>query len=67
MGLHTNIKVLRHPSTLIPFMWSHHEKLVIVDQKIGFLGGLDLCYGRMDNHKHLLFDPADTGGADPDK
>lgn len=23
--------------------WAHHEKLVVVDRKIGFMGGLDLC------------------------
>ena len=23
--------------------WSHHEKLVVVDKKVAFLGGLDLC------------------------
>lgn len=56
-SLNRNIKVLRHPNfILIPFLWSHHEKIVIVDQKVGFLGGLDLCYGRMDNSKHLLSD-----------
>lgn len=48
---------MRHPKyLLIPFLWSHHEKLVVVDQKVGFLGGLDLCYGRMDNSKHKLTD-----------
>jgi phospholipase D1/2 len=30
--------------------------MVIVDQKIGFLGGLDLCYGRYDTSKHHIFD-----------
>jgi hypothetical protein len=30
--------------------------MVVVDQKVGFLGGLDICYGRMDNKKHNLFD-----------
>ena len=37
-------------------MWSHHEKMVVVDEKIGFMGGLDLCYGRMDNSNHEIFD-----------
>lgn len=30
-------------------MWSHHEKIVVIDQKIAYIGGLDLCYGRYDN------------------
>ncbi|KRW98761.1 Phox homologous domain [Pseudocohnilembus persalinus] len=55
-SLHPNIKVLRHPNYTLPFKWSHHEKLVIIDQAIGFIGGLDLCYGRFDNKDHLLFD-----------
>ncbi|KAL4471562.1 hypothetical protein ABPG74_008455 [Tetrahymena malaccensis] len=62
MGQHQNIKVIRHPKTLIPFMWSHHEKMVVIDQKVGFLGGLDICYGRMDNQKHHLFDTVEEEG-----
>ena len=47
-----------HPNYLmIPFMWSHHEKMVIVDQTIAYLGGLDLGYGRFDSKMHLLTDP----------
>jgi len=41
---------------MIPMLWSHHEKMVVVDQSVGFLGGLDLCYGRMDSNDHKLFD-----------
>ncbi|CAA2969309.1 phospholipase D zeta 1 [Olea europaea subsp. europaea] len=38
---------------------SHHEKLVIVDHNICFIGGLDLCFGRYDatNHKVGDFPP----------
>lgn len=31
-SLHDNIKVYRHPNDTIPILWSHHEKMVIVDQ-----------------------------------
>lgn len=31
------------------FLWSHHEKLCIVDQSIAFVGGADLCAGRWDD------------------
>lgn len=56
-NLHHNIAVLRHPGYLLPtFLWSHHEKMIVIDQELGFLGGLDLCYGRMDTHDHHLFD-----------
>ncbi|CAD5212970.1 unnamed protein product [Bursaphelenchus okinawaensis] len=58
-GLHPNIKVMRHPDHYFgtgTFFWSHHEKLIIIDQLIAFVGGLDLCYGRWDNSTHVLAD-----------
>jgi len=30
--------------------------MVVIDQKIGFMGGLDLGYGRMDTKRHSLTD-----------
>lgn len=36
--------------------WAHHEKLVIVDNKLGFMGGLDLCFGRWDTNQHSIAD-----------
>jgi phospholipase D1/2 len=41
--------------------WAHHEKLCLVDGKIAFMGGLDLCYGRWDTNQHAIADahPAD--------
>ena len=59
---HDNIKVLRHPNYSISslftmFQWSHHEKVVVVDRSVAFVGGIDLCFGRWDTHSHLLTDP----------
>jgi phospholipase D1/2 len=53
-----NIKVLRHPDHVSAgvLLWAHHEKLVIIDQSYAFVGGIDLCYGRWDDHKHRLTD-----------
>lgn len=53
-----NIKILRHPDHAKAgvFLWAHHEKIVVVDQTIAFLGGIDLCYGRWDDHFHRLTD-----------
>ena len=49
-SLSSNIKIIVHPNyILIPFLWSHHEKVVIIDQKVAYMGGLDIGYGRMDN------------------
>jgi phospholipase D1/2 len=59
--LHSNISVIRHPySTPNSFIyWSHHEKIVIVDQRIAYIGGIDLCLGRYDTDEHLLFEKND--------
>lgn len=35
---------------------SHHEKIVIVDYQICFIGGLDLCFGRYDTFEHKVND-----------
>ena len=51
-----NIEVIRHPSKLI-FLWSHHEKSVTIDQKISYMGGLDLCFGRWDLADNPITDP----------
>ena len=54
-----NIHIIRHPQFNImggTILWSHHEKIVCIDQKIAFLGGLDLCYGRWDTQGHKLTD-----------
>ncbi|EER25243.1 Phospholipase D active site motif containing protein [Coccidioides posadasii C735 delta SOWgp] len=36
--------------------WAHHEKLCIVDGKVAFMGGLDLCFGRWDTYHHSISD-----------
>lgn len=41
-------------------LWSHHDKIVVVDQKIAFVGGIDLCYGRWDDHLHRISDLSPT-------
>ncbi|CAF1160558.1 unnamed protein product, partial [Didymodactylos carnosus] len=56
----TNIKIIRHPrhhvTSGMQLLWSHHEKCVIIDQKIAFIGGIDLCYGRWDDDLMRLVD-----------
>ena len=61
---HKKIEVLLHPdaNTMLWYgskgtgLWSHHEKIVIVDQSLAFVGGIDLCFGRWDTHNHELTD-----------
>lgn len=57
VNLHQNIKVTRHPKDAFDLLWSHHEKLVVIDQQIGYVGGLDLCWGRFDTNEHPLYEP----------
>ncbi|XP_027165405.1 phospholipase D zeta 1 isoform X1 [Coffea eugenioides] len=68
LGIHENVRVLRYPdhfSTGV-YLWSHHEKIVIVDHHICFLGGLDLCFGRYDSFDHKVGDypPCNWPGKD---
>ncbi|KAL4986500.1 hypothetical protein BDW68DRAFT_178718 [Aspergillus falconensis] len=44
--------------------WAHHEKMVIVDQQLAFVGGIDLSYGRWDMIQHPI---ADSHPQDPRK
>ncbi|GAA6029863.1 hypothetical protein JCM8097_001084 [Rhodosporidiobolus ruineniae] len=57
-GLHPNIHVQRSPShtSTGTLLWSHHEKMCVIDETIGFMGGLDLCFGRWDTPGHVLID-----------
>lgn len=48
------IKVLQHPLGVLPTFWSHHEKLVIVDQQYAYMGGLDMGFARYDNSSHRI-------------
>ncbi|KAK6187642.1 hypothetical protein SNE40_005621 [Patella caerulea] len=59
LNLHpTNIKIMRHPDHLPGgvLLWAHHEKMVVIDQNVAFIGGIDLCYGRWDTAEHKLKD-----------
>lgn len=54
-SMHPNIQVILHPPTT-PFVWTHHQKSVVVDDLIGFCGGIDLAWGRYDNASHTIVD-----------
>ncbi|KAI2773967.1 phospholipase D/nuclease [Daldinia loculata] len=58
-----NITVMRHPdhnflenAADMTFYWAHHEKFIVIDYEMAFIGGLDLCFGRWDDHQHILSD-----------
>ncbi|KAJ9181873.1 hypothetical protein P3X46_005920 [Hevea brasiliensis] len=58
LSIHENVRVLRYPDHFSSgvYLWSHHEKLVIVDHQICYIGGLDLCFGRYDTGEHRVGD-----------
>ncbi|XP_053566112.1 phospholipase D1 [Bombina bombina] len=58
LRVHPNIKVMRHPDHMSSsvYLWAHHEKLVVIDQSVAFVGGIDLAYGRWDDDEHRLTD-----------
>jgi phospholipase D1/2 len=65
---HGNIHVLRHPDHNVfenagdmTQFWAHHEKFVVIDYALAFIGGLDICYGRWDVRQHLLADVHPSG------
>ncbi|KAH3663586.1 hypothetical protein OGAPHI_004987 [Ogataea philodendri] len=60
LDLHPNVYVLRSPNQLMQnvYFWAHHEKLVIIDHTVCFVGGIDLCYGRYDTPDHSIIDDA---------
>ncbi|KAJ3522500.1 hypothetical protein NM208_g12834 [Fusarium decemcellulare] len=45
------------------WFWAHHEKFIVIDYELAFIGGLDLCFGRWDNHQHVLSDVHPEGVA----
>uniref|UniRef100_A0A673TF54 Phospholipase n=1 Tax=Suricata suricatta TaxID=37032 RepID=A0A673TF54_SURSU len=50
--------VMRHPDHVSSsvYLWAHHEKIVVIDQSVAFVGGIDLAYGRWDDNEHRLTD-----------
>ena len=36
---------------------SHHQKIVVVDDQVAFVGGIDLTMHRWDHPRHLIHDP----------
>lgn len=63
-----NITVMRHPDHNVfenagdmTFYWAHHEKFIVIDYALAFIGGLDLCFGRWDNRQHPCSDVHPAG------
>lgn len=56
-ALHENIRVMRDPQdvSIIRRVWSHHQKTVMIDNAVGYCGGIDIAIGRYDTEDyHIL-------------
>ena len=64
-----NLWAIRHADTNLPFFWSHHDKHVTIDQEIGYVGGIDITFGRYETSEYLLKDddPKTTNNLFPGK
>lgn len=43
-----------------PLRASHHQKIVVIDDKTAFMGGIDLTARRWDDRQHTIINPART-------
>lgn len=63
-SLSPNIRCIRHPNKFIggstAVLWSHHEKSVVIDRNLCFIGGVDLAFQRWDDEHHRVADEEGT-------
>lgn len=48
-----------------PLAGSHHQKVVVIDDKLAFSGGLDITNRRWDSHRHSPDDPRRSFDGEP--
>jgi phospholipase D1/2 len=53
-----------HPASAegMDLYYSHHQKLVVIDDQVAFMGGIDVCWGRRDNGNYALDATGRHGG-----
>lgn len=63
VGLYTGPQWANHPRITLcfdsshPVRGAHHQKIVLIDDSLAFLGGIDLTEGRWDTSEHLVERP----------
>lgn len=57
--------MIRVDNTAPTFTSGHHEKFIVIDNKIGFCGGLDLSHGKWDTNSHDFDNPLRDQNAEP--
>jgi phosphatidylserine/phosphatidylglycerophosphate/cardiolipin synthase-like enzyme len=55
-GIERNL-IVKIDNTSPTLSSAHHEKIIVIDNKIGFCGGFDLSRGKRDTSKHDYNDP----------
>ncbi len=63
-GIEQNL-IIKIDSTSPTFSSAHHEKIIVIDNKIGFCGGFDLSRGKWDTSKHNYHDPQRDQDSEP--
>ena len=54
---HPRPRLAFHLDAKHPLSGSHHQKVVVVDDSVAFVGGLDLTHGRWDTPEHQAVQP----------
>jgi hypothetical protein len=55
------LKAIYGTSDDIVLFWAHHEKLCVIDRKVGFMGGLDMCTPTLILWHYSTFADLDVG------
>lgn len=63
-GIEQNL-IVKIDSTSPTLSSAHHEKIIVIDNKIGFCGGFDLSRGKWDTSKHDYNDPQRDQDSEP--
>ena len=63
-GIEQNL-IVKIDSTSPTLSSAHHEKIIVIDNKIGFCGGFDLSRGKWDTSKHNYNDPQRDQDSEP--
>ena len=63
-GIEQNL-IVKIDNTSPTLSSAHHEKIIVIDNKIGFCGGFDLSRGKWDTSKHDYNDPHRDQDSEP--
>jgi phosphatidylserine/phosphatidylglycerophosphate/cardiolipin synthase-like enzyme len=63
-GMEQNL-IVKIDNTSPTLSSAHHEKIIVVDNNVGFCGGFDLSRGKWDTSRHAYNDPHRDQGSEP--